>query len=1098
MLRATALSRSPHRQAATLAAGYAAFGTVWVVFSDRWLADLAANNVALISAIGLWKGLGFVFATSALLYIVRHAAAGQAPTEPTWSHRAGPAALLWALGLSGALLLSLGLREVANNARDNRVHAERRLQATAAFKAELAMGWLAARRAEADSLQRDADLRDLVERFRPAADDKVRQRMGSHLRALLIGSEYSHVWLLDRTGTVLMSVGDGPAAPSAPELALVEQAVAAGAMRDSGLYFSSEWPGAPEHFAAALAIGRVPGRPDGVVLLRTDIRRSLAQSLHSWTGAGDGERIRVVNTHGGRLQFMAAGDAAASDAAAATDPAAGLLQRPPHLGPSLLEGSDADGLPLLAAAVPLPDSHWYVIAQRPIDDLQDKLWQDAAWLSVMTVLSLLAASAVVFGVWQRREAETAHRAQAEQQRRLDLLNLLQAITSSTDDVVFAKDREGRYLYVNDECCRRLNRSADEMIGRHGSEFFPEHEARRATESDRQVMERQQPTTEELTLTIPGGRRHYLMTKGPLRDAAGRLIGIVGSGRDITERVQLEHTRRQWAEALESMRDGVMITDAEGRIEAVNRAFTDITGHAREQSVGQLASLLQSGRHDAFFYRAMWQDLVRNGSWKGEVWDRRRNGEIFPASVNISAVRDAAGRTVNYVAVLTDITSLKESEDRLQHLAHYDSLTGLPNRRLLQQQLEQSLAYAHRHHARVAALYLDLDGFKTVNDSLGHPAGDELLCCVAQRLSARLRGEDVLGRLGGDEYLVVLRGIGGPEQAAAVARDLLLAVAQPVRLSGGTEVYVTASIGISIHPDDGSTTVIEMLRDADAALYRAKEAGRNRFCFYTSDLHQEAVARLEIEMALSQAIERDEFELHYQPKVDATGALTGAEALLRWRRSDGELMPPGRFIPIAERSSTVLHIGAWVIDQACRQLRQWLDDELEPVPLAVNVAARQFETGDLDRVLRDALQRHGVPPRYLEVELTESMLMERPQAAQDQLARIEALGVRISLDDFGTGYSSLGYLQRFTIDALKIDQSFVRTIGQHGDGGAIVDAVVALAHRLRLKVVAEGVETAAQRDYLIACGCDEMQGYLFAPPRPASALQALLSRQACPA
>jgi diguanylate cyclase (GGDEF)-like protein/PAS domain S-box-containing protein len=575
-------------------------------------------------------------------------------------------------------------------------------------------------------------------------------------------------------------------------------------------------------------------------------------------------------------------------------------------------------------------------------------------------------------------------------------------------------------------------------------------------------------------------------------AALALAGLAVFSLRCSERRQQDERQRQWAKAFEATRDGVMIADARGRILTVNRAFSEITGYRPEEAIGQGAGLLRSGRHDSRFYRELWRTLHGVGHWGGEIWNRRKNGEVYPEWLTISAVHDDDGKVANYVGVFTDISRAKRDEAELQRLAHCDLLTELPNRRQLHACLAQALAHAQRHGGLTAVLSIDLDGFKTVNDGLGHPAGDELLVRVAERLKNRVRAEDTLGRLGGDEFLVIQESLASPDDAASLARDLLAQIAEPVALSGGREAYVTASIGICVLADGEAGNATEMLRDADAALYRAKEQGRNRFCFFTQELNAQAVSKLETEAALSRALQRDELLLHYQPKVDAkSGHVSGAEALLRWRRQ-GELVPPGRFIAMVERSSLILDIGAWVIDRACRQVREWSDRGLAVPRIAVNVGARQFSAGDLDRVVREALQRHGVPARLLELELTESMLIDDPQAAVAMLRRLKDIGVTLSLDDFGTGYSSLGYLRQFPIDALKIDKCFVDEIDTGPDGGAIVDAVIALAHRLDLAVVAEGVETPQQRAYLERQGCDQLQGYLLGRPMPAELFEALMA------
>jgi diguanylate cyclase (GGDEF)-like protein/PAS domain S-box-containing protein len=672
--------------------------------------------------------------------------------------------------------------------------------------------------------------------------------------------------------------------------------------------------------------------------------------------------------------------------------------------------------------------------------------------------------------------------------RLRTLQLLEDIANASMDAIYARDTEGRFIFVNREVCHALQQEPDQLIGRAVESLFPREQAAAMRRSDQDAMRAGHPLVSEITLTMAHGDRLIAFTKSALHDRDGRCIGICAVGRDITQRRRQEAVHRQWAMAFESMRDGVMITDPQSRILSVNRAFTTITGYTAEAVIGRTPRILQSGRHDPAFYRAMWHALRDADHWQGEVWNRRSNGEIFPQLLSVSAVRDDQGQLCNYVAVATDISHLRHSEARLEHLAHFDPLTNLANRQSLNACLERAIARSQRHGGRVAILYIDLDGFKTVNDSLGHPAGDELLLAVATRLTLRLRESDVLGRMGGDEFLVLLEGLHDEAEAAVVAHDILVTLATPFSLACGREAYVTASMGISVAGPGRPASAVEMMRDADTAMYRAKEQGRNRFCFYTADLNVSAVARLEIEGGLSQSMARDELQLHFQPKVDAqTGEVLGVEALLRWNRRGG-LVPPDQFIPVAEQSSLILDIGAWVIDRACAQARSWLDAGLQAPRIAVNVAARQFAADDLDLVLTRALARHGVPASVLEVELTESMLMAQPGRTTEMLERIRRLGVALSLDDFGTGYSNLGYLQQFPLDFLKIDQSFVRSMGCRPDGSVIVDAIIDLAHRLGLKVIAEGVETAAQRDALRARGCDELQDYLFSKPLSAEALR----------
>lgn len=709
---------------------------------------------------------------------------------------------------------------------------------------------------------------------------------------------------------------------------------------------------------------------------------------------------------------------------------------------------------------------------------------------------VLLTALLLYRLLLRRDRHSTALQNAEQAQRQRAWRLLESIAETSTDAIYAKDLQGRYLFANREVGRLLGIAVPELLGKTARNLLPAPELQGLADEDRAALAAQRPICMETTLTTSDGVRTYLSTKGALRDVDGRTLGVFGVSRDITERKREQARWQQWALAFENIGDGVMITDAHCHIQTVNAAFSAITGYSAEEVVGATPRLLQSGRHASEFYQQMWAQLASEGHWQGEIWNRRKNGEVYPELLTLNAVCDTSGQATHYVGVFTDVSRSKTAEAQLERLAHYDPLTELPNRVFLQDRLEQALLRAQRRESTTAVLVIDLDGFKTVNDSLGHPAGDELLVRVAGRLLTRLRANDLLGRLGGDEFLVVMEDCGSPADVATLARDLLDTLAVAVPLNCGQHVYMTASIGISLHPVDGSRGVVELLRDADAALYRAKDQGRNRFCFYTSNMNAEASAKLDVEAALSRALERGELLLHYQPKVDArTGLIAGAEALLRWNRDGAGLVPPGQFIPVAEQSSLIQDIGAWVINEACRQVRAWMDAGRPPVRVAVNVAARQFAAGDLDRVVADALQRHDVDPCWLEIEITEGMLITDPQAAIDMLRQIKALGVKLSLDDFGTGFSSLAYLQHFPLDTLKIDQSFTRRIGEEPDGAALVDAVIALAHRLRLSVVAEGVETAQQRDYLERQGCDEMQGYHLGRPAPAESLQSLLAAQA---
>jgi diguanylate cyclase (GGDEF)-like protein/PAS domain S-box-containing protein len=546
---------------------------------------------------------------------------------------------------------------------------------------------------------------------------------------------------------------------------------------------------------------------------------------------------------------------------------------------------------------------------------------------------------------------------------------------------------------------------------------------------------------------------------------------------------------------ESTREGVVITDLQPRIVDINPAYTAITGYTEAEILGCNPSLLQSGREDKAFYQAMWGSILETGHWQGEIWNRRKNGELFPELLTISTVYDSEGLPSNYVGIMTDISQLKDSEARLEHLAHYDPLTHLPNRLLLQSRLKHALEAADRHMRRVAVLYIDLDRFKNVNDSLGHPVGDELLEALALRMRARLREDDTLGRLGGDEFLLILEDVQRPDNAAEIAKEMIQMLEQSFHLPSGHEVYVGASIGISLFPDDGLTGTA-LIQHADVALYRAKETGRNTFSFYTPGLTEAADERLDMEARLRRALVQNEFVLHYQPQVDMhTGKITGCEALVRWNDPEHGLVSPARFIPLAEETGLIVPLGEWVLHQACIQARAWLDAGLPPMQLSVNLSARQLQQSNIVERVAAVLDKTRLPAGHLKLELTESMIMGHAEEAVILLQSLKELGLSLSIDDFGTGYSSLAYLKRFPIDELKIDQGFVRDIPLDHNDMEIAAAIISLARSMRLKVVAEGVETEAQREFLLQQGCNAYQGFLFSAALPADDFSLLVHGRA---
>lgn len=568
-------------------------------------------------------------------------------------------------------------------------------------------------------------------------------------------------------------------------------------------------------------------------------------------------------------------------------------------------------------------------------------------------------------------------------------------------------------------------------------------------------------------------------------------------RNLEERYEAqrraEGALRLYGTVFTNAREGMTITDLDSRIIAVNPAFTEITGYTTEEVIGLTPAILNSGRQSGEFYQHMWQDLKRYGSWHGEIWNRRKDGKVFPEWLSIVAVRGEAGEVTHYIGVFTDISEHKRNEAKINHLASHDILTGLPNRVLLEDRISDGMKKSKRRGLTLALLFIDLDRFKNINDTLGHDTGDQLLVQAAERALAILRECDTLSRIGGDEFVAVLPELENRQAAAETALNLLTELCRPYRLAGH-DLTVSGSVGIALYPDDGHT-VSDLLRKADAAMYRAKEEGRNTFRYFSAEVVRTSLEELLLEQDLRGALERHELEMYYEPKIDAvTGKIVAAEALMRWKNRDKGMVSPAVFIPLAEKIGLIHLFGEWALRDVCRQIRCWLEEGRQAVPVAVNISAQQVAQQDIPELIGEILAHYDLGPELLSLELTESLLMRDTQRATEVLDRLREMHIKVAIDDFGVGYSSLSYLKQFPVHALKIDRSFVNEIDENGEQVRLAAAIIAMAHELDLLVIAEGVESEAQRDYLRMQGCDQFQGYLFGRARTAVDFGQLLAER----
>lgn len=675
-------------------------------------------------------------------------------------------------------------------------------------------------------------------------------------------------------------------------------------------------------------------------------------------------------------------------------------------------------------------------------------------------------------------------------------SLFHTLASAAPVGIFRTDAQGRCTYVNASWCNITGCSLDASIDYGWKQTIYAEDQAMVAATLATAIKTQAAFKLEFRFQQADGRLSWVIAQfNPEVDAAALVIGYIGTITDISALKETEASLRQDAAIFDSTREGVMLTDINLRILKVNPAFSLITGYNPADVLGKTPAILHSGRHDARFYANMWASIIQSGYWQGEIWNRRQNGEIYPQLLSISAITDQAGQVVSYVGVFTDISKLKASESKLEFLAHHDPLTGLPNRLLLMSRLEHALVSAQRNNKFLAVLMIDLDRFKEVNDSLGHLAGDELLQQVGKRILSRLRSVDMVCRLGGDEFTVLLEDIAHADDAARIANEIIASVSEPWQLNSGHEVRIGASVGISLYPAHGDSAE-HLIQHADTALYQAKSEGRGRFKYFSEELTYAARARIDLEARLRLALENSEFCLRYQAEIDvATDRIVGAEAQVCWQDPQRGLIPPREFMPVAEESGLAIAIGNWLLQQVCDQGQRWRAAGLPAIQLAAKLSSVQLLYGNIADSLDEIFVSSGFPANSLQLQISESVLLKREQQLAATLQQLHALGVVIAIDHFGTAGAALVNLKLLPLDLIKIDQSFVDELKSSAeDNLSMTAAIIAMAHTLRLKVLAAGVTTATQLALLKAQGCDLYQGDFFSVAVTARALEDMLRTQ----
>ncbi|SCX76479.1 EAL domain-containing protein [Nitrosospira sp. Nsp13] len=1080
---------------------YAALSILWLVVAG-YLISLTVDDPILRGRAYVARELMLVVMSSGLFYLLlklgrerTDAVSLEASSDSDyfWSNRL---LFIFAALASVAPLVSIGIIKVYGPEMERKAYAD--LQTIVDLKAEQVELWLTERHRDAEAIAVSQALIERVANTQKKIDTHLHQLIRNRLEAVQKAYSYESVLLLDTEGQLLLTPGEKYELPAITK-ALLPAALETKRIQSSDL-FLDERGIARLDIIVPLIPQAISQQAIAVVVLRANLGRFLLPLVGKWPVNSLSAETLLVRQQGETIAYLNSwrhlknpGQQAANrdhqSVIASKDVPAATAAREQHAGTS--SGIDYRGEPVLAAFRPMTGTGWHLLSKIDRSEVLAHLWTLVFWVSMAILLAIAAVSGAVWLLWrqQRRAHQLALLVHTAEQDKLlkyfyELPFIGMAITSPDSK---------RWLRFNDRLCEILGYSREELAVKNWVEMtHPDDIEKDIVEFEKVVHgESEGYTTNKRYIRKDGSIVIANMSVKCVRTDDGKVDYFVAMIRDITEqehrKTEALAAQSQLKATLDAIPDLLFELDLNGRCHDYHSARTDLPTAPVEDLLGKkISDILPSAAVDIIVSALL--EAQEKGLSSGKQLELEfAQGKLW-FELSVSRKHVDPGHDSRFIVLARDITERKASERRILNLAHYDSLTGLPNRALLADRMRVAIKYAERQSTRLAVLFVDLDRFKPINDSLGHDIGDQLLKAAAQRMQMSVRSVDTVSRVGGDEFVVLLSQIGTTEDAARVADKLITGLSQPYGVEGH-ELQVTASVGICIYPDNGTQPNV-LLRNADASMYSAKEGGRNRYQFYSEDMTVRAIERLSLEHDLRGAAQRGEIFTVYQPQIElATNRVIGAEVLMRWRHPTQGLIAPARFIPIAEDSGLILVIGEWILVEACRQAQQWRDRGLLDASISVNVSAIQFRQNDFVRVVERAINVSGISPDCLELELTESVVMQGIDSTEQKLQELDALGVKVAIDDFGTGYSSLSYLQQFTVDRLKIDQSFVRDLPGNIDAAAIATAIVAMGLSLGLRIIAEGVETEAQAEFLQSVLCKEGQGYLYARPMEADEFEA---------